>query len=42
MSLFAEMFSLLALAGLVGVALGWLLHGRCDDASYHDSQERGL
>jgi hypothetical protein len=41
MSLFAETFSLLVLAGLVGIALGWLLHGRCDDTSY-DKQERGV
>ena len=31
-----EMFTLLVMAGLVGVALGWLLHGRCDE-----SQEGG-
>ncbi len=40
MSLFAEMFVLMAIAGLLGTALGWLLHGKCDSISYHDRDER--
>jgi hypothetical protein len=31
MSLFLEMFLLLVLAGLLGMFVGWVLHGKCDD-----------
>ncbi len=40
MSLFAEIFVLIAVAGLIGTALGWLLHGKCDHLAYHDSDKR--
>ena len=32
MSLFLEMFLLLVLAGLLGMFIGWVLHGKCDAA----------
>ena len=37
MSLFLEMFLLLVLAGLLGMLIGWVLHGRCD--SDYNAQE---
>ena len=39
MSLFMEMLTLLLGAGLLGIALGWLLHGSCQNEIYHDSVE---
>ena len=40
MSIFAEIFVLMIGASALGTLLGWLLHGRCDNASYHDSDEK--
>jgi hypothetical protein len=30
MSLFLEMFLLLILSGLLGMLIGWMLHGKCN------------
>lgn len=39
MSLFMEMLGLLLVAGLLGVMLGWFLHGNCQKEVYHDTLE---
>ena len=44
MSLFIEMLLLLIGAGLIGMLLGWILHGKCErdddvlDHEYHDNK----
>ncbi len=40
MSLFLEMLIIMIATGLIGTALGWLLHGKCDHRAYHDSDKR--
>ena len=41
MSLFIEMFLLLVLAGLVGMFIGWAIHGKCDDDRFESTDKRG-